>query len=396
MGLLEPTGRRDGNGREARTGREVSMNQGRRPASLQGVPMRGDLPEIRGRTVLVRTDFNVPLEEREGRLVVADDFRLRAALPTLEWLQSRGATVRVCSHLGRPHGAADARWAMAPVRDRLAVLCPGVELLENLRFDPGEEANDPHFVERLVEGCDAYVNEAFGVSHRAHASIVGPPRTLPSAAGLRLAEEVQVIGGLLEDPARPFVAAVGGAMAFTFLYAMGYDVGSSIVDVERVEECRSLLQLGAEILLPTDVVALEPGGLLDRVPSGLHPVADTKVVASRALPDGWQGLDIGPETAEAFARAVSQAGTVFWNGPVGKFEDERFAGGTRRVAEAVAGCQGFTVVGGGDSTSALDHFGLADRVDFVSTGGGASLVLIERGDLPGLAALRAAPNAPSR
>ena len=183
-------------------------------------------------------------------------------------------------------------------------------------------------------------------------------------------------------------------MAFTFLRALGHEVGSSIVDLDRLKECRALVHAGAQILLPTDVVALEPGGSLERAGGRLHPFADTKVVVGRELPDGWQGLDIGPETAETFAGAIVGAGTVFWNGPLGAFEHERFACGTRRVAQAVAECPGFTVVGGGDSTSAIDQLGLAERIDFVSTGGGASLALIERGDLPALAALRAAPNAP--
>jgi phosphoglycerate kinase len=377
-----------------------------------------DLPDVHGLSVLVRVDFNVPLEEGPGGdLVVADDFRILTALPTFDWLLERGARVTACSHLGRPKGSDDRRCSMAPVRQRLAELRPEIELMENLRFSPGEKANDPAFVDRLVAGQDAYVNEAFGASHRRHASVVGPPPRLPSAAGHRMAREVEILGGLLDEPARPFVAvvggskvadklgvlralldhvdvlAVGGAMAFTFLAALGHDVGASMVDLDRVEDCRRLLGSGAKILLPTDVVALEPGGTFGPEAGEAGPRGDAKVLA-RDVPDGWKGLDIGPDTAATFAEAIVGAGTVLWNGPVGVVEDERFAQGTRRVARAVADCQGFTVVGGGDSALALDHMGLADRVDFLSTGGGASLEFVEFGDLPGLAALREAPNAP--
>jgi phosphoglycerate kinase len=295
---------------------------------------------------------------------------------------------------------------MAPVRTVLDDLCPGIGLGENLRFDPGEEGNDPAFVRALVDDHDAYVNEAFGVSHRAHASVVGPPAVLPSAAGRELAHEVEELGNLLDAPARPFVAVVGGAkvadklgvldalarrvdtlvvggaMAFTFLAAMGHDVGESLVDLAQVERCRRVLASGVELILPTDVVALEPGG------GG----ADTKIIG-RDVPDGWTGLDIGPETAAAIAAVVSGAGTVLWNGPLGKIEDARFAAGTATVARAVADSPAHTVVGGGDSVRALDDLGLAGRVDFLSTGGGASLEFLEHGDLPGLAALRNAPNA---
>jgi phosphoglycerate kinase len=386
---------------------------------LHGIPLLDDLPELEGRRVLVRVDFNVPLHIGvRGKATVADDFRITAALPTLHRLLDEGAHVVACSHLGRPAGAPDPRWEMDPVRDRLAALCPGVELTENLRFDPGEKANDPDFVQRLIQGFDAYVDEAFGAAHRAHASIVGPPRFLPSAAGLRFAREVQVLGGLLEQPARPFVAVVGGAkvadklevlkvlatkvdtlvvgggMAYTFLAAAGQHVGNSLLDEAHLEDCRTLLSSGARILLPTDTRALEPGGTFGPPSEGHGPRGSVKVIEGD-LPDGWTGLDIGPETAAVFADAVSGAGTVLWNGPLGAFEDGRFAGGTRVVAEAVAHCQGFSVVGGGDSVSALDELGLAERIDYVSTGGGASLTFIEKkGRLPGIEALRQAPNAP--
>jgi phosphoglycerate kinase len=379
-----------------------------------------DLPDVAGKKVLVRVDYNVPLDHVDGHHSVSDDFRIRMTLPTLHWLQERGAAVTACSHLGRPDGAPDEEWSMTPVRERLAEICPGVELLDNLRFDPGEKANSPGFVDRLVDGFDAYVNEAFGVAHRAHASVVGPPTRLPSAAGRRLAREVEVLGGLLNDPRAPFVVvlggskvddklgvlralakkadvvSVGGAMAFTFLAALGHDVGASMVDEDRIEDCRKLLHSRhTQFLLPSDVVALEPGGrALGATANGIGNLADTKVRGAD-IPDGWQGFDIGPETAAAFTEAIARAGTVFWNGPVGAFEDERFAEGTHLVARAIADCAGCTVVGGGDSVSAIDHLGLADKIDFVSTGGGASLSLLEDGDLPALAALRGASNAPS-
>jgi phosphoglycerate kinase len=386
---------------------------------LHGLPLLDDLGDLDGKRVLVRVDFNVPLHIGiDGRATVADDFRIAAALPTLHWLLDQGAEVVACSHLGRPANIRDPRWEMDPVRERLEMLCPGVGLSENLRFDAGEKANDPSFVQSLIAGFDAYVNEAFGVAHRSHASIVGPPAFLPSAAGFRLAREVEVLGGILDEPARPFVAVVGGAkvadklsvlkaladrvdalvvgggMAFTFLAAQGHKVGNSLLDTDRLDDCRDLLASGVEILLPTDIRALEPGGTFGPASSGVGPRGGVKII-EQDLPDGWTGLDIGPASAAAFADIVLGAGTVLWNGPLGAFEDTRFAEGTRVVAEAVAGCAGFSVVGGGDSASALEELGLFDQVGFVSTGGGASLSFIESGgDLPALTALRHAPNAP--
>ena len=386
---------------------------------LRGIPLLEDLPDLDRKRVLVRVDFNVPLHIGvRGRATVADDFRITAALPTLRQLLDDGADVVACSHLGRPAGAPDPRWRMDPVRERLEVLCPGVRLMENLRFDPGEKADDPAFVQRLIEGFDAYVDEAFGAAHRAHASIVGPPHFLPSAAGLRFAKEVEVLGGIMEHPARPFVAVVGGAkvadklevlkvlatkvdtlvvgggMAFTFLAAQGHHVGSSLFDEAHLADCRALLDSGVRILLPTDTWALEPGGTFGPPSGGHGPRGSVKVIEGD-LPDGWTGLDIGPDTAAAFAEEVSTAGTVLWNGPLGAFEDHRFAEGTRIVAEAVAHCPGFSVVGGGDSASALDELGLSDKIGYLSTGGGASLSFIElEGHLPGIDALRQAPNAP--
>ncbi|HEV2071526.1 MAG TPA: phosphoglycerate kinase [Acidimicrobiales bacterium] len=359
------------------------------------LPVLEDLPPLEGRRVLLRADFNVPVED--GR--ITDDMRIRAALPTIEWLQGAGATVTACSHLGRPKGAPDPQFSMEPVRERLADLAPGVELLENLRFDPGETADEPAFVERLVEGQDAYVLDAFGAAHRSHASVVGPPRSLPSAAGRLLAREVEVLGRLRESPDHPFTAILGGAkvsdklgvieallgivdtlvigggMCFTFLAAQGHGIGDSLCELDQVDVCRSLLeQAGDRIRLPHDLVALGPNDDVRQV--GLE------------VDDGWKGLDIGPGTAADFADVVKSSRTVLWNGPMGLFEDERFAAGTRAVAEAMAGAPGFTVVGGGDSAAAIAAFGLADAIDHLSTGGGASLELLEKGDLPGLRALR--------
>jgi phosphoglycerate kinase len=374
------------------------------------VPTLEDLPSVDGKRVLLRADFNVPIHDGE----VTDDLRIRAALPTIEWLLGRGAQLVACTHLGRPKGTPDPRYSVEPVRRRLAELVPGVDLLDNLRFDPGEEADDPAFVAKLVDGFDAYVNDAFGASHRAHASIVGPPRSLPSAAGRLLAKEVDVLLGLRTRPRRPFVAVlggakvtdkltvieallgvadtvlIGGAMCFTFLAARGNPIGASLFEEDMVDTCRSLLdQHGDRLVLPTDITALGPGGELMRPDAG----GDVRQVGTR-LPDGWTGVDVGPGTAADFGDRIAEARTVFWNGPMGVFEDPRFEAGTRAVARAVADTAAFTVVGGGDSAAALAQFGLDHDVDHVSTGGGASLELLERGDLPGLEALRTAPNAP--
>ncbi len=367
------------------------------------VPRLEDFGDLAGRRVLVRCDFNVPLSGGQ----ITDDLRIRAALPTLRYLLDAGAEVTACSHLGRPKGVPDPAFAMDPIRERLSEMAPGVALLENLRFDPGETANDETFVQRLVDGQDAYVNDAFGASHRAHASVVGPPRHLPSAAGRLLAREVEVLGGLRESPRRPFVGIMGGAkvsdklgvidallgvvdelivgggMCFTFLAARGASVGASLLEDDMVETCARLLDSGAPIRLPIDITALGPGGRIG------DPAAGGEVrQAGTSLPDGWAGLDIGPGSAVEFSDVIAEARTVLWNGPMGVFEDPRFAAGTRTVAEAVAECRGFTVVGGGDSAAAARQFGVDDRMDHVSTGGGAALELIEQGDLPGLAALR--------
>jgi phosphoglycerate kinase len=346
--------------------------------------------------------------------VITDDLRIRAALPTIEWLAERGANITACSHLGRPKGKPDDKYSMEPVRHHLATLAPSVGLLENLRFNPGEEQNDPDFVRQLIAGFDFYVNDAFGASHRAHASIVGPPQFLPSAAGRLLAKEVDVLTGLRAQPKRPFVAILGGAkisdklgvidalldivdalvigggMCFTFLKAKGYSIGSSLCEEDMVDTCRRLLASDKTIHLPSDIVALGPGGKIGDPSAG----GDVRQLGVN-IPDGWMGLDIGPGTAAEFTDVIFDARTVLWNGPMGVFEDPRFAAGTRTIAQAVADTKAFTVIGGGDSAAAVAEFGLADKIDWVSTGGGASLELIEQGDLPGLVALRNASNAPA-
>ncbi len=368
-----------------------------------GVPELEDLGDVANKSVLVRVDFNVPLSNDE----ITDDLRITASLPTLRYLVERGAKVTACSHLGRPKGQVKPEFSLEPVRKRLAELAPGVELLENLRFDPGEEGNSSETVARLVDGHDLYVNDAFGASHRAHASIVGPPKHLPSAAGRLLAKEIEVLLGIREQPRRPFVAVMGGAkvsdklsvieallgivdgiiigggMAFTFLKAQGHSVGSSLLEDDMVETCARLLDGPKPLYLPEDVTLLGPGGKL------LEPDAGGEVRQSGVdIPDGWMGVDIGPGTAAVFTDVIGEAGTVLWNGPMGVFEDPRFEAGTKAVAMAIAETRAFTVVGGGDSAAAAKKFGVADAVDHVSTGGGASLELIEEGDLPGLAALR--------
>jgi phosphoglycerate kinase len=389
---------------------------------IGALPLLEDLGELNGKNALVRLDLNVPLgTDAAGNRVVTDDFRIRAAVPTLAFLLERGAQVTACTHLGRPGGSPDPSYDLAPVRQRLDELIPGVRLLENLRFSPGEQANDPAFVAFLVEGQDCYVNDAFGVLHRADASVVGPPAFLPSAAGRLVQREVEQLSVLLDNPKRPYVVVVGGAkvadklgllevladradhlliggaMAFTFTHALGQPSGASLVDGSKLEACKALYLRSRSILLPVDFVCAAPGVEIERDAAGAPPGEVDMVVArpgevrifGQAMMPGWAGYDIGPATAELFREAIAEAGTVFWNGPMGVFEDRRFAQGTKTVAQAVAASSGWTVVGGGDSVAALDRYGLADRIDHISTGGGASLAFLEHGDLPGLAALRA-------
>ena len=371
------------------------------------VPRLEDLGDLSGKSVLVRADFNVPISDGH----ITDDLRIRAAVPTLRYLLAAGASVTACTHLGRPKGEPDPAYSVEPVRAKLAEWLPEVTLLDNLRFDPGETANDPAFVQTLIEGHDAYVNDAFGASHRAHASIVGPPQFLPSAAGRLLHREVEVLGGMNDRPRRPFVAVmggskvsdklaviealldhvdsliVGGGMCFTFLKAKGHNIGSSLCEDDTVETCKALLGNPKTIHLPYDITAMGPDGRLFEPEAG----GDVRQIGVE-IPDGWMGVDIGPGSAAQFGDVIHQAGTVLWNGPMGVFEDPRFAGGTGAVAQAMADTKAFTIVGGGDSAAAAKQFKVDRDMDHVSTGGGASLELIEKGDLPGLEALRGAPN----
>jgi phosphoglycerate kinase len=386
--------------------------------------------EVEGRRVLTRVDFNVPLADSGayGR-TVADGTRIRAALPTIELLRGRGARLVLVSHLGRPQGAPDPSLSMAPVAARLGELIgvetrlaqgvvgepveravealgPGdVLVLENSRFEPGETTNDPELAAALARLPDLYVNDAFGAAHRAHATTEGVAHHLPAYAGLLLEREVRELTAVRDHPDRPLCVVlggakvsdkigvierfietadrilIGGAMCFSFFAARGLATGSSLLEAEGVELARDVLEraggTSCELALPVDLVL---GRELD-------PGTEVREVEGAEVPAGWMGLDIGPRTAERYADAIAAAQTVFWNGPMGAFEVEPFAAGTRAVADAVAASEGFTVVGGGDSAAALAGFGLADRVDWLSTGGGASLELMEGRELPGVEAL---------
>ena len=353
----------------------------RRPRSVRDA-------DVVGKRVLVRVDFNVPLED--GR--VADDTRIRAALPTLELLLSRRpAQLVLCSHLGRPKGEPDPESSLRPVAAALGTLlgrdvafddrAAPLTLLENTRFHPGETANDAEYARELASLADVYVNDAFGAAHRAHASTEGVADLLPAYAGLLLERELEELGSLLESPAHPFVAVVGGAKVedkIGVLASLSERADALLVGGKMAEELRGrgdADELRAE--LPSDVVAA----------ARFDADAEAKVVPADRVPDGWLGLDIGPDTRAAFARRVSQAKTVFWNGPMGVFEWPRFAEGTKAVADAVASADAHSVVGGGDSVRAIEELGVADRIDWVSTGGGASLELLEGKELPGVAAI---------
>jgi phosphoglycerate kinase len=328
--------------------------------------------------VLVRADLNVPLEDGH----VADDTRIRASLPTLQLLLACGAAeVVVCSHLGRPEGE-DPAFSMRPVENRLRELLPDerIRVLENTRFNPGETKNDPAFARGLADDLDLYVNDAFGSAHRAHASTVGVAKLLPAYAGLLLERELEELGKLLGDVERPFVIISGGAKVedkLGVLRKLGGKADHVLIGGKMAEELRDGSPLEFEVLLPTDVVAA----------SEFAEDAESKVVPYDEVPDGWLGLDIGPDTREDFTARIVTAKTVFWNGPMGVFEWPRFAAGTKAVAEAVARADAHTVVGGADSVRALTEMGLVGGVDWASTGGGASLELLEGKELPGVAAI---------
>ena len=343
----------------------------RRPRSVRDA-------DVAGKRVLVRADLNVPLDD--GR--VADDTRIRAALPTLELLLKRGAAeIAVCSHLGRPKGP-DPKYAIEPVRARLRELLPHerIRVLENTRFTSGETQNDVEYARELADGCELYVNDAFGSAHRAHASTEAVARLLPAYAGLLLERELEELGKLLGEVERPFVAIVGGvkvADKIGVLRTLSERADELLIGGKMAEEVRAERPLDRPVELPADVVAA----------AEFSPDAEARVVPVDDVPDGWLGLDIGPDTRAAFAERIAQAKTIFWNGPMGVFEWPRFAEGTRAVAAAVASADAYSVVGGGDSVRALEEAGLADRVSWVSTGGGAALELLEGKELPGVAAI---------
>ncbi len=345
----------------------------RLPRSVEGA-------DVDGRVVLVRSDLNVPLED--GR--VADGTRIRSSLPTLQLLLERGAKeVRVCSHLGRPKTDEDrAKYSMAPVRARVAELIGDerVQVLENTRFNPGETKNDPGFARELADGCDLYVDDAFGSAHRAHSSTVGVAELLPAYAGLLLLDELKHLGALLGDVERPFVIVSGGAKVedkVAVLENLGGRADEVLIGGKMAEDVRSENPFSFDVVLPQDVVAA----------SAFAADAETQETAFDALPEGWLGLDIGPKTREDFSARIAGAKTVFWNGPMGVFEWPRFADGTFAIAHALADCDGFTVVGGGDSVRAVHEAGVADRISWISTGGGAALELLEGKELPGVAVI---------
>jgi phosphoglycerate kinase len=337
--------------------------------------------EVAGKRVLVRSDLNVPLED--GR--IADETRIEASLPTLRLLLERGAEqVRVCSHLGRPKGP-DPAFSIEPVRARLRELLPDerIEVLENTRFNPGETTNDPGFARELADDCDLFVEDAFGSVHRAHTSTVGVAELLPAYAGLVLERELEELGKLLGDVERPFVLVSGGAKVedkLGVLRKLGGKADTVLIGGKMAEELRDENPLEFEVVLPTDVVAA----------AAFDAEAEATVSPFDALQEGWLGLDIGPETRERFGAELSRAKTIFWNGPMGVFEWPRFAAGTKAVAEAVAGADAFSVVGGADSIRALNELGLTDQVSWASTGGGAALELLEGKQLPGVAVIPSA------
>ena len=383
--------------------------------------------DVRSKRVLVRVDYNVPLDANGN---VSDDKRITASLPTINYLLEQGARIILCSHLGRPKGEVKKEFSLAPVAKRLKELLPNVNiyfasdcigeeaerkaaalkdgeilLLENLRFHKEEEKNDPEFAKKLASLAEIYVNDAFGTVHRAHASTAGVAAYLPAVAGFLIGKELSMMGGALENPERPFVAILGGAkvadkigvitnllnkcdtlligggMAYTFFKAMGYEIGDSLLDAESIDLAKQLMETakekGVKLLLPVDTV----------VAKAFAADAEHMIVSANAIPAGWQGLDIGEKTRELFAAEIKNAKTVIWNGPMGVFEFPEFAKGTEAVAKACAECGGTTIIGGGDSASAVKKLGYADKMTHISTGGGASLEFLEGKVLPGVAAL---------
>lgn len=381
--------------------------------------------QVKGKKVFCRVDFNVPMQDGD----VTDDTRIRAALPTINYLSEAGAKVILASHLGRPNGQVVEELRLDPVAKRLSDLTGKVVLktdsvygdevntalsqledgdillIENVRFHPGETTNDPKLVEAFAEMADIYVNDAFGTAHRAHASTAGVAEKLPAVAGFLMEKEIAVLTKALEEPERPFTAIIGGAkvkdkidvidnfldkvdyllvgggLAYTFIKAKGYDIGKSLLEEDKIELAKEFLQKaeekGVQFIIPEDTV------IADR----FSEEADTKIVSIEDMPNDWQGLDIGIKTRETFADIIAKSKLVIWNGPMGVFEMNPFAGGTRAVAKSLAEADGFTIIGGGDSASAVEKFGLSDQMDHVSTGGGASLEFMEGKELPGIKAL---------
>lgn len=382
--------------------------------------------DIKGKRVFIRADFNVPLDDN---LRITDDRRIRSTLPTINYAIDEGARVILASHLGRPKGKVDPRFSLAPVAKRLQRLldkevifcqdCIGhqadnlvtkmkegdVLLIENLRFHPGEEKNDEEFARALSKLADYYVNDAFGTAHRAHASIVGIPKFLPSAAGFLLKREIEYLKGIVINPVRPFVAILGGAkvsgkigvlenlvdkvdkviigggMAYTFIKSMGYEVGDSLVETEMLdlaERIRArLIKNNVKFYLPVDCV----------IAQSIEAGSETKIVTTQEIPKGWRALDIGPASVKLFSEVIQDAKTIIWNGPMGVFEVDAFSRGTFAVAHAVSDAYALTIVGGGDTDLAVHRAGVSDSISFISTGGGASLQLLEGKELPGIAAL---------
>lgn len=382
--------------------------------------------DVKGKRVLLRVDFNVPLDEDR---IITDDNKIRSSVPTINFLKDKGAKVIVISHLGRPKGQVNNKYSLEPVAAKMSEIlgesvtfardCIGEEaikviaglkdgdvaLLENLRFHPGEEKNDPGFAKELASLADVYVNDAFGTAHRAHASTAGVPGIIPSAAGLLMEKEVEYLGKVLIDPVKPFVAVIGGAkisdkigviknlldkvdtfiigggMANTFLKAQGLNMGNSLVEEDKLEAAREALDKaaakGVNVLLPVDLVVAEK----------VAPDAAHKIVAKDQVPANWAAVDIGPESARLFAEVLIKANTIIWNGPMGVFEMEAFAKGTETIAKAAAESDGTSIVGGGESAAAVTKIGVAEKISHISTGGGASLEFLEGKQLPGIKAL---------